>query len=186
MDRREVMKSLAAMFGADLLLPIRIAISQNFDPIDFSGGTLFSELQKNQISAAAETIIPETDTPGAKAANVVNFIEVMLQEWYQMDDQKRFLQGVNSLRKYCLQKYNQNFSSLSQNQQIATMSLLQDGKATIFPDGGCEFFNHIKQLTIFGYYTSEIGMTIERKYLPVPGHYDGSYPYDKVKTLFTS
>ena len=141
MDRREVMKSLAALFGTDLLLPIRIAISQNFDPIDFSGGTLFSELQKNQISAAAETIIPETDTPGAKAANVVNFIEVMLQEWYQMDDQKKFLQGANSLRKYCLQKYNQNFSSLSQNQQIATMSLLQDGKATIFPDGGCEFFN---------------------------------------------
>ena len=47
MDRREVMKSLAAMFGTDLLLPIRIAISQNFNPIDFSGGTLFSELQKN-------------------------------------------------------------------------------------------------------------------------------------------
>ena len=49
MDRREVMKSLATMFGAELLLPIKIAISQNFDPIDFSGGTLFSELQKNQV-----------------------------------------------------------------------------------------------------------------------------------------
>ena len=48
------------------------------------------------------------------------------------------------------------------------------------------FFEEMRQLTITGYYTSKVGMTIERSYLPTPGHYDGAYPYEKVGTLFTS
>ena len=56
----------------------------------------------------------------------------------------------------------------------------------VMKDGGKTFFEHIKQLTLAGYYTSEIGMTVERVYLPVPGRFDGAYPYDQVGTLFTS
>ena len=44
----------------------------------------------------------------------------------------------------------------------------------------------IRQLVIAGYYTSEIGMTKEREYLPVPGSYDGAYPYSKVNKVFTA
>jgi hypothetical protein len=39
------------------------------------------------------------------------------------------------------------------------------------------FFEHCRQLAIMGYYSSEIGCKQERVYVPVPGHYDGKYPY---------
>ena len=66
------------------------------------------------------------------------------------------------------------------------MTALMNGEVDGFANGGTTFFEHVKQLTVFGYYTSEIGMTIERHYLPMPGHYDGAYPYERVGTLFTS
>ena len=49
-----------------------------------------------------------------------------------------------------------------------------------------DFFTAFRQLVISGYYTSEVGITQERHYLPVPGDYDGAYPYAKVKRIFSS
>lgn len=186
MDRREVMRGLALMFGAELLLPIRGAIAQGIDSVKLTGASLFGDGLREDTAALVETIIPETDTPGAKEAGVADFIEFMLQEWYPARDRERFLAGMASLREYCLQQYQQGFATLDQDNQVRVVTALHDGQAGRFEDGGKEFFTHVKQLTIFGYYTSEIGMTVERRYLPVPGRYDGAYPYDKVRTLFTS
>lgn len=186
MDRREVMRGLALMFGAELLLPIRAAIAQGIDPVNFTGASLFGDALREDTTALVEVIIPETDTPGAKEAGVADFIEFMLQEWYPVEDREQFLGGMSNLREYCMQRYQQSFSVLEQDDQVRVVTALQDGRASHFEDGGQEFFTHVKQLTIFGYYTSEIGMTVERQYLPVPGSYDGAYPYDDVRTLFTS
>ena len=48
------------------------------------------------------------------------------------------------------------------------------------------FFGHCRQLVILGYYTSEIGCKQERVYVPVPGHYDGQYPYAQVGRVFSA
>jgi gluconate 2-dehydrogenase gamma chain len=186
MDRRKVLRGLALMFGAELLLPIRAAIAQGLDSVKLTGASLFGGGLREDTAALVETIIPETDTPGAKEAGVADFIEFMLQEWYPAEDRERFLGGLANLREYCMQQYQQRFSALEQEDQVWVIAALQDGQAGNFEDGGQEFFTHVKQLTIFGYYTSEIGMTVERRYLPVPGRYDGAYPYDEVRTLFTS
>ena len=186
MDRRELMRSLAVMFGAELLFPIRAAMAQGMDPVKLTGASLFPAALRRETEALVDTIIPETDSPGAKEAGVADFIEFMLQVWYPDEDRERFLDGMTRLRDHCLQNYQRSFPSLDQGRQVQVVTALQDGRAGNFDDGGREFFRHIKQLTIFGYYTSEIGMTVERHYLPVPGSYDGSYPYDKVRTLFTS
>jgi len=174
------------MFGAELLLPIRSAIAQGLDPVQLSGASLFPEALREQTAALAETIIPETDTPGAREAGVADFIEFMLQEWYPEEDRDRYLDGMGRLQTLCEQTYQRSFSVLDRDEQNTVVALLQDGQADNFQDSGREFFDHVKQLTIFGYYTSEIGMTVERKYLPVPGQYDGAYSYDKVGTLFSS
>jgi gluconate 2-dehydrogenase gamma chain len=185
-DRREVMRGLAVMFGAELLLPIRAAMAQGLDPVRLTGAALFTDSLREDTVALVETIIPKTETPGAGEAGVAEFVEFMLQEWYPTDDRKRFLDGMTILSEHCGQRFNMAFSSLDQKDQVEVVAALQDGMVDKFEDGGRTFFSHIKQLTIFGYYTSEIGMTVERRYLPVPGDYDGSYPYEKVRTLFTS
>ena len=186
MDRREAMRGLAIMFGAELLLPIRVAVAQGIDPVDLSGASLFPEDMREQTAALAETIIPETDTPGAREAGVADFIEYMLQEWYPEEDRDRFMDGMAKLQALCRERYQLNFSKLDEDDQFKIVASLRDGQAEEFEDGGQAFFKHMKQLTIFGYYTSEIGMTVERRYLPVPGQYDGAYPYENVGTLFTS
>ncbi len=186
MDRREVMRGLAVMFGTGLLLPIRSAIAQGLDAVQLTGAALFCDPLREEVAALAETIIPETDTPGAREAGVAEFIEFMLQEWYPVEDRERFLEGMTILRQHCGRQYQEYFPTLNQATQIQVVTAMQDGTIEQFADGGREFFDHIKQLTIFGYYTSEVGMTVERHYLPVPGDYDGAYPYDKVRTLFTS
>ncbi len=186
MDRRSALKSIAAMFGASLLAPIRVAIAEGPNPVNMSGATLFADAERQDTVALAETIIPETDTPGAREAGVGDFIEFMLQEWYPAEDRDRFVAGLASLGDYCSANYDKRFAALDQAQQIDVVATLMDGKAANFEDGGTEFFEHAKQLTVFGYYTSETGMTVERHYLPVPGRYDGAYPYEKVGTLFSS
>lgn len=186
MDRREVMRGLVAMFGAELLLPIRNAIANGMDPVNLTGSTLFSDALRQETAALAETIIPVTDTPGAREAGVAQFVEFMLQEWYPADDRKRYMDGMTRLTEHCVAQYQRPFSKLQNTEQVRVVTGLQDGQLNEFDDGGVDLFNHAKQLTIFGYYTSKIGMTVERHYLPVPGRYDGAYPYDKVRTLFTS
>ncbi len=186
MDRRQALLGIAAMFGTQLLPPIRVAIANGLDPVDMSGATLFDDARRLDIAALAETIIPETDTPGAREAGVGEFIEFMLQEWFPDEDRDRFVDGMERLNDHCRTELDRRFAELDSEEQIAVVSALMEGNAGTFDDGGEDFFEHAKQLTLFGYYTSEIGMTVERRYLPVPGRYDGAYPYADVGTLFTS
>ena len=51
---------------------------------------------------------------------------------------------------------------------------------------GKAFFEAFRQLVIAGYYTSEIGITQEREYLPVPGEYDGAFPYSQVNKVYSA
>ena len=174
------------MFGVQLLAPIRVAIAEGLDPVNMSGASLFDDDARRDTVALAETIIPATDTPGAREAGVGDFIEFMLQEWYPAEERDRFVTGLASLAEHCGSAFGARFDDLGTERQIAVVNAMMEGKVATFEDGGATFFEHAKQLTVFGYYTSEIGMTVERRYLPVPGRYDGAYPYEKVGTLFTS
>ncbi len=186
MDRRQALLGIAAMFGSQLLPSIRTAIANGLDPVNMTGASLLEDARRLDTAALAETIIPETDTPGAREAGVGEFIEFMLQEWFPAEDRDRFVDGLDRLHGYCSAEYGTSFAELDTGQQIAVVTALMQGETPNFDDGGQDFFEHAKQLTMFGYYTSEIGMTVERRYLPIPGRYDGAYPYSEVGTLFTS
>ena len=81
-----------------------------------------------------------------------------------------------------MDRYGAPFAGLDPEQQDAIISLAEQQQL----DGADDtFFDAIKQLTVTGYYTSEIGMTVERVYLPVPGRYDGAHPYSDGDRLFT-
>jgi hypothetical protein len=41
------------------------------------------------------------------------------------------------------------------------------------------YFKMVKELTLLGYFTSEVGCTKALRYLPVPGKFIGDYPYKK-------
>ena len=67
-------------------------------------------------------------------------------------------------------------------QQDALLTLAMENKLP----GGADFFDKFRQLVLTGYFTSEVGITQEREYLPVPGHYDGAFPYSNINKVYSS
>ena len=185
MNRRQFLESMALALGAQMVMPLQRVMAANvdIDPVNLTGvAALFSESERAHVAAISEVIMPTTDTPGAIEAGVPQYIEFMLGEWYEETERDRF---TTALRRW-MGTLENNFIEASQDQQHELVQRLHDGRVAEMTDGGREFFEHVKQLTLAGYYTSEVGMTIERRYLPVPGYYDGHYEYEKVGTLFTA
>ena len=181
-DRREALGGIAAIFGAALISPLRRAVAQDADPGMGPQNVIFSDAQRALVDALVERIIPTTDTPGAMQAGVTSYIEMIVDEFYEPAEREEFLSDLQAADAYAAEQYGAPFAGLDPEQQDAIVSLAEQQQL----DGaGDTFFDTIKQLTVTGYYTSEIGMTVEQVYLPIPGRYDGAYPYAEVGRLFS-
>lgn len=155
--------------------------------------------QDAMVAELAETIIPTTSTPGAKAAKVNEIIDVLLKDCYKPDDQKRFVDGLAFTDKLSQDGYGKKFIELDANQRIEVVKKLEadakrqldemNAKVQAQASGAHvdaqapkenvrynPFFNVLKDLTLTGYFTSEIGCTQALEYVPVPGRYDGCVP----------
>jgi Gluconate 2-dehydrogenase subunit 3 len=124
----------------------------------------FDEHQNETVVVLTEMIIPETDTPGAKSALVNRWIDLTLNE-EDPSRQKRFIQGLAWLDGRSLKLYGKPFVRLGPEQQTELLTPLADPENNIAADRpGIEFFQELKDRTIFGYYTSQAGMERELEY----------------------
>ena len=137
---------------------------------------LFDEHQHATIDQVTELIMPATDTPGARAAGVVGFVEVIVAEYYRDDERGAFLRGLQGLDERGQADFGKTFLELSEPQQTAILTGLE-AEARAMPQGSpTPFFSRIKGLTLYGYYTSEIGQREELLSTFMPGRYDGAAP----------
>lgn len=177
MNRREALKNVAFLMGG--------AISVTSMGILFESFTL-PEADKNQVSFTstdeeilaefADIIIPTTaSSPGAKAAGIGTFIPMMIRDCYPVAMQKMFADGLKAMQYKCSKEYNKDFLSMSVPERQKLMVSLRD--ETIASSDTPTFFLLARDLTILGYFSSEIGCTQAREYLPVPGRYDGNAEY---------
>jgi hypothetical protein len=160
-------------------------------PTRVSSKAVFNDKIKRMVAALAELIIPETDTPGAVEAGVPAFIEMMVSDWYKDSERDIFFQGLATLDQYCQSQFKTDFNDCTQDQQIAALKSVEaaaktyknvtpmsmDGKTV---DENIPFFTKMKELTVLGYYTSEVGAKQELSYNPVPMRFDGDYDFSKV------
>jgi glucoside 3-dehydrogenase (cytochrome c) hitch-hiker subunit len=124
----------------------------------------FDPHQNESVIALTELIIPETETPGAKAALVNRFIDLMLND-EDADKQKSFIQGLAWLDGRSLKMHSKPFVELSAEQQTALLTPLADpGNKSPDDEPGVRFFQEIKDWTLYGYYTSRPGMVRELEY----------------------
>ena len=130
----------------------------------------------------AETILPATDTPGAKEAKVGEFMTVIVKDCYEEKDQKTFLEGMKKATKRAPKRM-VNHSWKARRSSATTCWLIltkkQDYGKTKKPEDPNHYFSLIKQLTLWGYFTSEPGATKALRYVAVPGRYEGCIPYKK-------
>lgn len=184
MNRREVLKSVAVMLGGAFSAPTLMAMDHWENKATADTGTFeLSEIQKNIVAEVAEMIIPRTNTPGAKDANVPAFIVMMLQDCYRKPEHVSFVTGLQDLEK-------RGFLSLDQKGKTEVLKSVEadsvnqmkeyNVKQTKMGDNedreqmkeipkGLPYWRLMKELTLLGYFTSEAGIKASFDYVPIPG-----------------
>lgn len=142
------------------------------------------EGQKELLASLADTIIPRTDTPGARDAGAQDFILIMLKESTDRKTQNKFIDGLKDLESYCHSHYNQSFTHCPPADRIAVLTRFEQKDRPI--SGivgkvearylGNPFFSTLKQYTAVAYCTSELGATRGLRYVLVPAEYHGCVP----------
>ena len=112
--------------------------------------------QNKTVIVLTELVIPETDTPGAKAARVNEYIDLMLHD-VEPDKGHSFLQGLGWLDGHAIDLHGVPFVGLEERQQVRILESLDEAEADELAPGAT-FFARLKRLTVEGYYTSRIGI----------------------------
>src|SRR5436190_13510289 len=184
-DRREAIRRVTALLGG-------VALA--------GGGTLFSAVERAHARAAtvrqvgtftaqdialldevADTILPDTKTPGAKAAHTGAFMALMVTDTYDDAQQAIFRDGMQKLNAA-------GFMTKTPAERLAFLEQL-DKDAKAYMDARARgapshYFRQIKELTLLGYFTSEIGCTQAMRYRETPGRFDPCVPYTPGETAW--
>lgn len=190
MNRREFLKRTAAAMGIGASSSLMLGALAGCDGSPPLVNHTLKEEHRPLIAALTELIIPETDTPGAIAAGVPDFIERIVSGWYTKTERQIFLDGLVQINDHCRRHFAKDFVACDQSQQAEALAHFEQlAKQYQPPPRGMfdrtapedePFFNKIKELTVFGYFTSEIGATQALRWLPMPGQYIVDYPVSEV------
>lgn len=195
-DRREAIKRVSALLGGAALIG-GSALWTGCAPKDAAttagGEVAFTPFTAEEIAfleEVADTILPETSTPGAKAAKTGAFMTVMVTDCYEPKDQQIFREGMKKLEEASQAANKTSFVASTPAQRLALLEGLDkeqyDYMKTRKGDQPNHYFRMMKELTLLGYFTSEIGVTQAQRYIESPGRYDPCLPYTKGETSWAS
>jgi Gluconate 2-dehydrogenase subunit 3 len=226
-DRREAIRRVGLFLGGVTFVggSSLLAACQKEQRVVQAGEQVgqFSTADMDYLNEVAETILPETKTPGAKAAKVGPFMAVMVTDCYDAKEQKIFRDGMKQLDDACRKANNLSFMQATPQQRLTLLEALDKeqktytdaveaarrrksdttttiaakkaeahleeprkeaglggdvGTATaITADSPTHYFRMMKELTLLGYFTSEIGCTRAQRYAETPAKYDPCVPY---------
>ncbi len=181
MNRREAIARLALLMGGAVIG------SETF----LNGSVLTGKQTKLDLSSEelalldeiGETIIPTTTTPGAKAVRIGEFMKMMVNDCYDDVNQGVFKAGLGQLDVASQKHHRKSFMQSTVAERTALLNQL-DGEERQYrlkktDNAPPHYFRLLKQLTILGYFTSEIGCTQALRFVEVPGAYRGNEPYKK-------
>ena len=136
------------------------------------------------LDEVGETILPATpESPGAKATAIGLFMKTIVNDCYSDKDQIIFREGIGKLQEASDKKYSKDFMSLAAAEKhdllVGIDQEMKEYAKKKKSDDPNHYFSLMKQLTLWGYFTSEEGSTKALRFNPVPGHYSGCAPYKK-------
>lgn len=180
MNRRDAIQNITLLLGGSIL-GAEAFISGCKSGADKN--VSFSEKDVAMLNEIAETILPATKTPGAKAAKVGELMTVMVNDCYEEKDQKLFHDGIGTLQDLSKKEYNDNFMDMKPDQRHALLVKL-DNEQKAYTKSKKDtdpphYFRLMKELTLLGYFTSEVGCKEARRYVETPGKWDACIPYKK-------
>jgi len=139
--------------------------------------------QDATVVALTDVILPATDTPGAKAARVNEFVDLLLAEWSEAEERDRFLAGLATVDTRARELFGRNFVEGTPSDQTRLLTLLDNEAAQWNAKRGSTrgpepFYRRMKWLTLFGYYTSQVGAEQEAHFAIIPGRFVPCAPAD--------
>ena len=193
MNRREFLQCAAILVSGASASQLGFSLSEEQQVYlasapDYNKGKVnyLTPVQRKIIAAMAEVIIPRTDTPGAIDAGVPNFIELMASDWFNEQESAIFSAGIKAMEEQVPSVYGKPFDQLDAAQQLEIMEELEDqaSDSSWYDYGNVQrefisdapFICQVKELTIWGFFTSEVGATQVLRYNPMPMSFDGNTP----------
>ena len=190
--RREAIKRVSFLLGGVALVGGSglLAACGRDRPANGTAVGNFSASDVQLLDEVADTILPETKTPGAKAARVGPFMAVMVTDCYEPKDQQIFRTGMQQLEQASQKANGKSFVASTPQQRLALLeSLDREQKAYMEKkkhDDPPHYFRMMKELSMLGYFTSEIGYTKAMRYAESPGRFDPCTDYKKGETSWAS
>ena len=202
MNRRELLKMVAIVTGGSVVggSAFLLGCGQEGNVPE-----TFTQEEIAFLDEVAETILPETRTPGAKAAKVGSFMALMVSEGYDRPNQIIFHDGMREINRACAERFGHEFMGATPAQRT-TLLTETDRERKEFYDrrhalvGGQferagrawnkingkpdHYFQQMKQLALMGFFTSEVGRKEALRYVPVPGKWESVIDYKKGDKAF--
>jgi hypothetical protein len=205
--RREVIQQVAAMLGGAALIGGDRLLAVSFDEGAFTramaqGVGTFTAADVALLDEIAETILPETSTPGAKAAKTGAFMALMVTDVYSDAAQQVFRDGMGSVDEACQNRHGIAFLQATPAERLIIVEALDreqkqvmdarvpapSNRAPASSASALEksselrriephYFRMMKELALLGYFTSEIGCTKALRYIEAPGRFDPCAPH---------
>jgi hypothetical protein len=182
MQRRQAIQNVALLLGGTLIGG-NLFLAGGCKPAPPQVADLFTPEKTGWLAELAETILPATKTPGAKEAGVGEFIPVMVRDCYSPENQKVFLDGIATIDKLSKEKYGSSFEKITAAQRTELLTALdkeqKEYQEKKEEDAPSHYFRMMKELTLLGFFTSEVGATKALRYVAVPTKFEGCVDYKK-------
>lgn len=205
MDRRELLKMIAVLTGG-VVIGGEVFLSGCKTGAKADAGFTASNIAL--LDEVGETILPATSSPGAKAAQVGEFMKVYVTDCYTPESQDAFSKGLSELEAACKKMHSKGFMDCTPEQRKELLISLdkeakeynkaqdekdkpvreemkKQHKEYDFVSSPRHYYTMIKQMTLLGFFTSKEGATQALRNVPVPGRYDGALPYKKGDKAFS-
>jgi len=193
MNRRELLQCAAILVSGASASRLGFALNAEQQAFIAAGPSYIDRevdyltpAQRRLVAAMAEIVIPRTDTPGAIDAGVPRFIELMAADWFNAQERAIFEAGLADMQQRIPAGYGAAFEQLDSTVQLKIMQGLERAAADSpwYELGNVQrdfisdapFICQVKELTVWGFFTSELGASQVLRYDPMPMYFDGDVP----------
>lgn len=174
MNRRVAFKQLLFVSAGAMLIPACMEDKSKASVIlkNFS----ISAEQELLLAELAETIIPKTDTPGAKDISAHLFALKMLDDCSSKEDQEKFVKNLAAFESLAKKESGKSFTEATAAERSKLLTQLETQKDAAQKDEAAQFYSKMKGLTIQAYTSSQFYLTKVQVYELIPGRYHGCVP----------
>jgi hypothetical protein len=181
MDRRSVLKTVSILVGGAMSGGTIATIMSGCQPNTSDGYQtfIFNNQEMNVLAEIVETILPATDTPGAKELMVHRFIDEALSKNYDETNQTKIKGTLAAINDECDKLHQKLFIDASTEERLSAISVLDKASFEMKDQEEKHFFHEFKSLVLAGFFSTEVGQTQVLQHVAIPGKYEPCIPVNE-------